>query len=156
MALTYKAAIAYSGYATVATSLPQLVTALVVFYGGLLVRNGDISSGELVSFLLYLQSLSDAFSSIGYIFSSLTQAVGAADKVFQLINRKPKLREASIGSRDTSSKIQALRTQGLMPDSCIGEIQLQNVELFYPARPQKRVLHDMSLTVPPGKIVALV
>jgi ABC-type multidrug transport system fused ATPase/permease subunit len=47
---------------------------IVVFYGGLLVRNGDISSGELVSFLLYLQSLSDGFSSIGYIFSSLTQA----------------------------------------------------------------------------------
>jgi ATP-binding cassette, subfamily B (MDR/TAP), member 9 len=45
-----------------------------------MVRNGDITSGELVSFLLYLQSLSDAFSNIGYIFSSLTQAVGAADK----------------------------------------------------------------------------
>ena len=62
------------------TSLPQLVTALVVFYGGLMVRNGDITAGDLVSFLLYLQSLSDAFSSIGYIFASLTQAVGAADK----------------------------------------------------------------------------
>ena len=62
------------------TSLPQLVTALVVFYGGLMVRNRDLSPGDLVSFLLYLQSLSDAFSSIGYIFASLTQAVGAADK----------------------------------------------------------------------------
>ena len=59
---------------------------LVVFYGGIMVRNGDMSSGELVSFLLYLQSLSDAFSSIGYIFSSLTQAVGAADKVFEVCN----------------------------------------------------------------------
>jgi len=52
-----------------------------VFYGGYLVRNGDMTSGQLVSFLLYLQSLSDAFASIGYVFSSLTQAVGAADKV---------------------------------------------------------------------------
>jgi ATP-binding cassette subfamily B (MDR/TAP) protein 9 len=156
LALTYKAAIAYSGYATVATSLPQLVTALVVFYGGLLVRSGDITSGELVSFLLYLQSLSDAFSSIGYIFSSLTQAVGAADKVFELMNRKPKLRDPSIGPRDSSSAIEAFRTKGLIPDKCIGEIQLQDVELFYPARPQKRVLNGMSLRVPPGKIVALV
>ena len=78
--LNVKSAVAYCGYATCVTSLPQLVTALVVFYGGLMVRNGDLSSGELVSFLLYLQSLSDAFASIGYIFSSLTQAVGAADK----------------------------------------------------------------------------
>jgi ATP-binding cassette subfamily B (MDR/TAP) protein 9 len=85
LSLNMKAAVAYSGYATVSTSLPQLVTALVVFYGGLMVRNGDLSSGELVSFLLYLQSLSDAFSSIGYIFSSLTQAVGAADKGMYLV-----------------------------------------------------------------------
>jgi ATP-binding cassette subfamily B (MDR/TAP) protein 9 len=80
LSLNMKAAVAYSGYATCVTSLPQLVTALVVFYGGLMVRNGDMTSGKLVSFLLYLQSLSDAFGSIGYIFSSLSQAVGAADK----------------------------------------------------------------------------
>ena len=55
--------------------------------------NGDdsITSGELVSFLLYLASLSDAFNSIGNIFASLTQACGAADKVFELIHRKPNI-----------------------------------------------------------------
>jgi ATP-binding cassette, subfamily B (MDR/TAP), member 9 len=156
LALTHKSAIAYSGYATVATSLPQLVTALVVFYGGLMVRNGDISSGELVSFLLYLQSLSDAFSSIGYIFSSLTQAVGAADKVFELMNRKPKLRLPSTGPRNTCTAIEKFRTSGLKPETCIGEIVLKDVQMYYPARPQKRVLNGMSLAVPPGKIVALV
>jgi ATP-binding cassette subfamily B (MDR/TAP) protein 9 len=158
LALTVKAAIAYSGYATVATSLPQLVTALVVFYGGLMVRNGDISSGELVSFLLYLQSLSDAFSSIGYIFSSLTQAVGAADKVFELMNRKPKLRppSSSSPSGNITSAIEKTRTSGLEPETCRGEIALQNVNMVYPARPRRQVLNGMTLTVPPGKIIALV
>lgn len=121
-----------------------------------MVRNGDISSGELVSFLFYLQSLSDAFSSIGYIFSSLTQAVGAADKVFELMNRKPKLRSPSIGPSNCSSAIEKYRTSGLKPDMCRGEIELKDVDLYYPARPQKRVLNGMSLQVPPGKIVALV
>lgn len=156
LALTYKSAIAYSGYATISTSLPQLVTALVVFYGGLMVRNQDLSSGELVSFLLYLQSLSDAFSSIGYIFSSLSQSVGAADKVFELMNRQSKLRKPSVGPRNASSPLEAFRTSGQQPESCRGEIVLKDVEMYYPARPQKRVLNGMSLTVPPGKIVALV
>eukprot|EP00536_Pseudo-nitzschia_multiseries_P002283 jgi/Psemu1/183192/e_gw1.30.251.1 len=138
--LTFKQAVAYCGYATVSTSLPQLVTALVVFYGGLLVRNGQLSSGELVSFLLYLQSLSDSFSSIGYIFSSLTQAVGAADKVFELMHRERK----------------RVRRSGLEPTGCRGEVTLQDVEMYYPARPNKRVLNGMSLSVPPGSIVALV
>ena len=38
LSLNMKSAVAYSGYATCVTSLPQLVTALVVFYGGLMVR----------------------------------------------------------------------------------------------------------------------
>jgi ATP-binding cassette subfamily B (MDR/TAP) protein 9 len=125
-----------------------------------MVRNKDISSGELVSFLLYLQSLSDAFSSIGYIFSSLTQAVGAADKVFELMNRKPKLRLPSQSGRivnsNHSSAIEKSRTCGVEPEECRGEICLRNVEMYYPARPQRRVLDGMSLHVPPGTIVALV
>lgn len=40
----------------------------------------DITSGQLVSFLLYLSSLSEAFNSLGSIFSAFTQALGAADK----------------------------------------------------------------------------
>lgn len=126
-----------------------------------MVRNGAISSGELVSFLLYLSSLSDAFSSIGYIFSSLTMAVGAADKVFELMHRKPKLRQQSSGRTrpgraNSKSAIEKSRTSGLEPDDCRGEIVLKDVEMHYPARPQRRVLNGMSLSVPPGTIVALV
>jgi ABC-type multidrug transport system fused ATPase/permease subunit len=66
LSLNTRSAIAYLGYSAVVTALPYLVIAVIVFYGGLLVRNGDMTSGELVSFILYLQSLSDAFASIGY------------------------------------------------------------------------------------------
>ncbi len=135
---------------------------VVVFYGGLLVRNGSLSSGELVSFLLYLQSLSDAFASIGYIFSSLTQAVGAADKIFELMHRKPRgLAQSSAPPSQPSGLnarniVEKVRTTGLEPAECKGEIKLENVEMYYPARPNRRILNGMSLSVPPGSIVALV
>lgn len=128
----------------------------------MLVRNGDISSGELVSFLLYLQSLSDGFSSIGYIFSSLTQAVGAADKVFELMYRKrpgmPQQQQSSTSSPGGGGEhnlVEQIRTSGLEPNTCRGEVTLKNVEMYYPARPNRRVLNDMSLSVPPGSIIAL-
>lgn len=63
LALNKRAAAVYVGYCTCITSLSQLVIAVVLFYGGLLVKDGAITSGQLVSFLLYLSSLSDAFSS---------------------------------------------------------------------------------------------
>eukprot|EP00551_Chaetoceros_affinis_P006800 CAMPEP_0203676192 /NCGR_PEP_ID=MMETSP0090-20130426/23777_1 /ASSEMBLY_ACC=CAM_ASM_001088 /TAXON_ID=426623 /ORGANISM="Chaetoceros affinis, Strain CCMP159" /LENGTH=1082 /DNA_ID=CAMNT_0050542663 /DNA_START=402 /DNA_END=3650 /DNA_ORIENTATION=+ len=171
--LNQRNAIAYLGYATVVTSLPQLVTAVVLFYGGLLVMaDGDdhITSGQLVSFLLYLSSLSDAFNSIGYIFASLTQAVGAADKVFELINRKPMRKTPTtsdnetannnslrrIGRKDGLNHIDEFRKAGVRPAECSGEITLNKVMMYYPARPQRRILDDMNLYVPSGAVAALV
>jgi len=183
LTLNRKSAIAYLGYATITTSLPQIMIAVVLFYGGLLVHSegpDHISSGQLVTFLLYLSSLSDAFNSIGSIFASLTQAVGAADKVFELIHRQPKIEEPSatvlVPQTETPARESFLatnnlvqygikpknisfhRSRGLHPPSgsCRGQINLDSVEMHYPARPRRKVLHGLSLEAPPGKVVALV
>ena len=136
----------------------------------MLVRNGDMTSGQLVSFLLYLQSLSDAFSTIGWVFSSLTQAVGAADKVFELMHRRPRITPPSASSDGGPEQARAhtgilgieatltrqQRNSGLRPESARGEIILEKVEMYYPARPKRCVLNGMSLKIPEGSIVALV
>ena len=56
-----KEAIAYAVYMTTNTFLPNVVNAIVLFYGGTLVLAGHMSAGSLVSFMLYQQSLSSAF-----------------------------------------------------------------------------------------------
>jgi ATP-binding cassette subfamily B (MDR/TAP) protein 9 len=128
-----------------------------------LVRNGDMTSGQLVSFLLYLQSLSDAFASIGWVFSSLTQAVGAADKVFELMNRKPRIKTPTPDESQTPPPyegilgIEALKTRrqrtiGLHPESARGEIVLENVKMSYPARPQRQILNGLTLKIEPGTL----
>ncbi|EFJ51441.1 hypothetical protein VOLCADRAFT_87744 [Volvox carteri f. nagariensis] len=73
-------AAAYTLYAMLNTFLPNVVTAVVLFYGGNLVLEGVMSRGALVSFMLYQQSLTSAFQLMGDVFSALTAAVGAADK----------------------------------------------------------------------------
>jgi ABC-type multidrug transport system, ATPase and permease components len=171
LSLNVRGAVAYLGYATAVTSLPQLVTAVVLFYGGLLVmsENDPMTSGKLVSFLLYLSSLSDAFNSIGYIFASLTQAVGAADKVFELIRRKPKRTLPAVSDcseRDrhqtiiqksrAAGQIEKYRSAGIKPSVCSGEVTFHNVAMYYPARPQRKILDELSLFVPAGSIAALV
>jgi len=167
LSLNMRNAVSYFGYCTFITALPQVVTAVVLFYGGLLVMadgNDHITSGELVSFLLYLSSLSDAFNSIGYIFASLTSAVGAADKVFELIHRKP-ARKAPTTSEDNSTtartskyqnQIEKFRCAGVRPAECSGEVTFNKVMMYYPARPQRRILNDMTLYVPSGAVAALV
>jgi ATP-binding cassette, subfamily B (MDR/TAP), member 9 len=140
---------------------------LLVFYGGMLVRNGDMSSGQLVSFLLYLQSLSDAFGTIGWVFSSLTQAVGAADKVFELMHREPKITLPSQNTPHVSSSrngilgIEATKTRkqrlfGIRPETARGQIVLEDVKMYYPSRPNRCILNGLSLKIEPGSVVALV
>ena len=173
--LNMRYAVAYLGYATAVTSLPQLVTAVVLFYGGLLVMaegHDHMTSGQLVSFLLYLSSLSDAFNSIGYIFASLTQAVGAADKVFELINRKPARKSPTTSDDEAQTSnssgrsqrklpdpghhIEQFRKVGVRPTECSGEVTLNKLTMYYPGRPQRRILDDMNLYVPSGAVAALV
>ncbi len=50
-----------------------------------------MSPGALVSFMLYQQSLSSAFTMMGDVVSALAAAVGAADKVIELMNRRPEI-----------------------------------------------------------------
>eukprot|EP00882_Tetradesmus_deserticola_P009457 GHRQ01009982.1.p1 GENE.GHRQ01009982.1~~GHRQ01009982.1.p1 ORF type:complete len:424 (+),score=181.45 GHRQ01009982.1:207-1478(+) len=137
-----KQAAAYSVYAATTTFLPSVVVAVVLYYGGILVLDGAMSAGGLVSFMLYQQSLSSAFSMMGDVFSALTAAVGAADKVIELIKRSPK--ESPPGD--------------FVPDSGTlqGALALENVVFSYPIRPTQRVLNGLSMTANPGEVVALV
>ena len=64
-AVNKKMARAYTGYATLFTLLPNIVTTLVLYYGGKLVLVGDLRAGQLISFMLYQQSLSSSFQTIG-------------------------------------------------------------------------------------------
>lgn len=131
---------AYALYMTTNTFLSSAVVAAVLFYGGTLVLRGAMSAGSLVSFMLFQQSLSGSFQALGDVFSALSAAVGAADKVVELMNRQPTVAE----------------TGTLVPTTFAGKITLQDVSFHYPARPTLRVLSGLSLTVRPGEIVALV
>jgi len=52
----------------------------VLYYGGKLIHHGHLSSGQLVAFVFYMQSLFNSFSTLGNIYVALVQALGAADK----------------------------------------------------------------------------
>ncbi|PSC71292.1 ATP-binding cassette sub-family B member 9 [Micractinium conductrix] len=138
--LQRREAVAYALYMMTNTFLAAAVVAAVLFYGGTLVLRGAMSAGSLVSFMLFQQSLSAAFQALGDVFSALSAAVGAADKVVELMRRQPAVAENGT----------------VMPADFAGKITLQDVSFHYPARPTLRVLTGLSLTVNPGEIVALV
>eukprot|EP00612_Vaucheria_litorea_P001451 CAMPEP_0171456218 /NCGR_PEP_ID=MMETSP0945-20130129/2794_1 /TAXON_ID=109269 /ORGANISM="Vaucheria litorea, Strain CCMP2940" /LENGTH=621 /DNA_ID=CAMNT_0011981601 /DNA_START=476 /DNA_END=2341 /DNA_ORIENTATION=- len=139
--LSKKEALAYGLYASTTKLLPQLVSVLVLFVGGNMVLKGNLAGSSVVSFMLYLSTLNDSFDSMSSIFSSMIEAVGAAHKVYEWINREPKKRRPLLP---------------VIPSSIKGEICLEDVHFTYPGRPLQKVLKGMSIKVAPGEFFALV
>jgi ABC-type multidrug transport system fused ATPase/permease subunit len=73
--------------------------------------------------------------------AGLMEAVGAAEKVFELIDRKPEIDHHS-GSEK--------------PDKLDGVVEFKKVSFSYPTRSDVRVLKEISFKAQPGEMVALV
>ncbi len=62
---------------------------IVLWQGGLLVLEGQLTPGELVQFLLYTITIAAAIGALASFFSSYQEAVGAAQRVFEILETEP-------------------------------------------------------------------
>uniref|UniRef100_A0A8D2D550 ABC-type oligopeptide transporter ABCB9 n=1 Tax=Sciurus vulgaris TaxID=55149 RepID=A0A8D2D550_SCIVU len=78
--------------------------------------------------------------SVGSVYSGLMQGVGAAEKVFEFIDRQPTM----------------VHDGDLAPDHLEGRVDFENVTFTYRTRPHTQVLQNVSFSLSPGKVTALV
>ena len=114
--------------------------AIVVWYGGRIVGEGVMSVGDLTSFVLYTLMVALSLGTLGGLWADLMRAVGAAERVFGLMDR-----EGSLPNEG-----------GVIPDRIDGHVRFEHIEFSYPARPDVPVLRDFSIEARPGQVVALV
>ncbi|QDZ23496.1 ABC transporter [Chloropicon primus] len=131
---------AYSIYASLTIFCPNAAMLATLAYGTYLALHDKMQGDDLYSFILYQQTLGSAFQYLGDIYSGISAALGAADKVFELIARTP---EMTISG-------------SLQPPKFKGRIDLENISFRYPGRPDSVVLDNFSLKISPGEVVALV
>uniref|UniRef100_A0A673IB34 Transporter 1, ATP-binding cassette, sub-family B (MDR/TAP) n=1 Tax=Sinocyclocheilus rhinocerous TaxID=307959 RepID=A0A673IB34_9TELE len=112
----------------------------ILYYGGRLVTGSDVSSGDLVSFVLYELQFTSAVEVLMSYWPHVKKAVGASEKIFEYVDRKPDI------PPDGS----------LTPQSLKGHVQFKNITFAYPKRPDTDVLKNISLELKPGQITALV
>ncbi|XP_072456720.1 ABC-type oligopeptide transporter ABCB9 isoform X3 [Notamacropus eugenii] len=117
-----------------------VVQVSILYYGGHLVISGQMTSGNLISFIIYEFVLGDCMESVGSVYSGLMQGVGAAEKVFEFIDRQPTM----------------VYDGSLAPDHLEGRVDFENVTFTYHTRPHTQVLQNVSFTLFPGKVTALV
>jgi ATP-binding cassette, subfamily B, bacterial MsbA len=115
----------------------------VLWQGGLLVLEGRLTPGELVQFLLYTITIAAAIGALASFFSSYQEAVGAAERVFEILEMSPAIADPE--------------TPVTLPSPARGSVVFEGVFFRYQRDPaQPWTLSDINLTCAPGEIVALV
>jgi len=113
----------------------------VLWQGGRQVLSGNLTAGALVSFLLYALYVAGAVGSLASLFGAYQEAVGAARRVFDLL--------------ETVSSVKDPVRPLKLPHPLRGDIVVDNVRFNYnPALPE--VLQGVSLRIGAGEVVALV
>jgi subfamily B ATP-binding cassette protein MsbA len=112
---------------------------LVLWVGGREVLSGRLTTGQLIAFLLYAAMLTGPLSSFASLYGQVQTALGATDRVFELLDTRPEIVEA--------------------PDArplprIVGHVAFRSVSFDYD--PRQPVLHQVTLEVRPGQVIALV
>ncbi|HEY9517098.1 MAG TPA: ABC transporter transmembrane domain-containing protein [Gemmatimonadaceae bacterium] len=113
----------------------------VLWQGGRLVLAGQLTPGALVAFLLYAIFVAASVGSLASLFGSYQEAIGAARRVFELLETKPTVVDPVVPAP--------------LARPVRGDVSFEHVRFSYGAE-LPDVLHDVSFRIAPGEVVALV
>uniref|UniRef100_A0A8C3CE05 Mitochondrial potassium channel ATP-binding subunit n=1 Tax=Cairina moschata TaxID=8855 RepID=A0A8C3CE05_CAIMO len=113
-----------------------------IFVGGSLMAGNELSPGDLMSFLVASQTVQRSMANISILFGQVVRGLSAGARVLEFMTLEPKV---------------PLRGGASIPShSLLGHVAFNHVSFSYPMRPGHPVLRDFSLSLPPGKTVAIV
>ncbi len=138
--LAAKRALLYGAFTGMFTVAGFGAIALVVWMGGRMVLTGEMSMGDLTAFLLYTLTVAASLSALSGLYADLMKAMGASERVFELLDRPLGL-EAGGGGVLARPR---------------GDVAFENVRFSYPTRPDRPVLDGFDLHIRAGEVIALV
>ena len=120
--------------------LSVLAAAVVLGVGYLLAGTGDVTAGELVAFLLYLNLLFSPIQQLSQVFDTYQQARASLAKIGELLATPASVEQAE---------------QPVDPGRLSGAIRFEGVRFRYPGA-NEDALARVDLEIAPGETVALV
>ena len=114
----------------------------VLWIGAHDVRNGTMTTGALVQFVIYAIMVAGAVAALSEIWGELQRAAGATERLVELLNATDTVTDPA--------------TPGTLPAPVRGEIAFEGVSFRYPSRPAVAALDAVDLTIHAGETVALV
>jgi ABC transporter fused permease/ATP-binding protein len=113
--------------------------AAVIWYGARLIHSGDMSMGDLTSFLMLTIFIGASIGSIADLYAQIQKAIGATEKLMEILDETPEE-----------------HTEGEITHHIKGSISFKELSFNYPNRVDVEVLSGINLSVAQGEQIALV
>lgn len=114
----------------------------VLWFGAVQVQSGAITPGAMTQFVMYAFVAVSGVGMLTETYTEVMRAAGATERLMELLS--------------ADSDITAPEDPKVLPQPVRGRIEFDGVGFAYPARPDAQALDDVSLTIEPGRTVALV
>lgn len=111
----------------------------IIWFGGHEVISGHLTSGALISFLVYVINLPTPVKRLSNIYADIQRALAAAQRIFEVLDIEPEIKDLE-GAKELGP--------------VAGYVTFQNVSFAY--NPGKPVVADMSFEARPGELIAIV
>lgn len=115
-----------------------IYTAMAVLMFLVLLMRGDSSAGDLVAYITLAGMLPKPIRQLSEVSSTIQKGVAGAESIFEQLDELPE--------QDSGTVVR---------DSVQGRLEVRNLTFQYPGT-EAAVLNDISFTVEPGQMVALV
>jgi len=117
------------------------MTLIVLYCGGVLLDSGQITPGDLMSFLMATQTIQRSLGTLSVLFGQIVRGLSSGARIFEYMKVIP---------------LVEVKHNKVIPTGNIrGHVTFDSVSFTYPTRPNQQVLSDMSLEIGGGKVVAL-
>ena len=119
--------------------LAAIAVCTIIWYGGVSVIDGVMSTGELIAFLIYAINLANPTRRVAESVGNIQKSLAAADRVFSILDEQPEIQNRK-DAKDIEVKA--------------GCVEARHVSFSYEAG--NPVLTDLSFVAEPGQTIALV
>jgi ABC transporter fused permease/ATP-binding protein len=116
---------------------------MVIWYGSTLVAGGEITIGDLTTYILYSMFVAGSMGSFPELYANIQRALGSSERVLELMDQE---QEPIPLTPPSTQPIQKFN----------GHIRFDQVSFHYPSRPEHPILKNISFEVPAGKKLAIV
>jgi ABC-type multidrug transport system fused ATPase/permease subunit len=114
----------------------------VIWRGAALLAAGELETGELFSFVIYSMFIGGTIGGMADVFARVQKFIGATEDLLEIFNEPVE----PVGE-----------IKELLPEQMLhGGIRFSGVSFHYPSRTEMQVLSDISVTILPDTLVALV